>query len=191
MNQKHKKNFIPTIHHSDGSLTTSTSEVGDVFLNFFQQLLGTLRVTSPLDESFVCCGPRVDSSLHTSLLANVSSDDIKKAFFSIGDTKSLGPDGYSAFFFMVGQDLYAVVQDFFHSSQLLKQINHYIIALVLNFPHVSNANDFRPISCCNVVYKIISKILANRMRRVLDGIISPMQNSFLSGRRMANNNNLL
>ena len=59
------------------------------------------------------------------------------------------------------------------------------------FAHVSNASDFRPISCCNVVYKIISKILADRMGRVLDGIISPMQNAFLGGRRMADNIDLL
>jgi hypothetical protein len=93
MNQKHKKNFIPAIHRSDGSLTTSASEVGDVFVSFFKQLLGTSRATSPLDESVVGCGPRVDSSLHASLLTDVSYDDIKNALFSIGDTKSPGPDG--------------------------------------------------------------------------------------------------
>ncbi|KAL9400754.1 hypothetical protein Peur_004603 [Populus x canadensis] len=99
MNQKHKANFILAIHRSDGSLTTSASEVGEVFVNFFQQLLGTSRATSPLDESVVRCGPCVDSSLHSSLLAHVSSNDIKKALFSIGDTKSPGPDGNSVFFF--------------------------------------------------------------------------------------------
>jgi hypothetical protein len=62
---------------------------------------------------------------------------------------------------------------------------------VLKSAHVSTASDFRPISCCNVVYKIISKILADRLGHALDGIISPMQNAFLGGRRMADNINLL
>jgi len=141
MNQKHKKNFIPAIHRNDGSLTTSVSEVGDVFVSFFKQLLGTSRTTSPFDESFVRYGPCIDSTLHASLLANVSNDDIKKALFSIDDTKSSGPDGYSALFFknswdVVGQDLYAAVRDFFQSGQLLKHINHFIIALVPKSPHV-------------------------------------------------------
>jgi hypothetical protein len=57
--------------------------------------------------------------------------------------------------------------------------------------HVTTASDFRPISCCNVVYKIISKILADRLGHALDGIISPMQNAFLGGRRMTDNINLL
>jgi hypothetical protein len=98
--------------------------------------------------------------LHPSLLANVTNDDIKKALFSIGNTKSPGPDGYSSLFFkhswdVVGQDVCAAVRDFFQSGQLLKQINHSIIALVPKSAHVSTANDFRPLSCCNVVYKII------------------------------------
>ena len=114
----------------------------------------------PLDESVVCCGPRLDTTLHPSLLANVTNDDIKKALFSIGNTKSPGPDGYSSLFFkhswdVVGQDVCAAVRDFFQSGQLLKQINHSIIALVPKSAHVSTANDFRPLSCCNVVYKII------------------------------------
>ncbi|XP_073260715.1 uncharacterized protein [Populus alba] len=118
-----------------------SSEVGKVFVNFFQQLLGTSRATSPLDGSVVCYGPYVDSSLHTSLLATVSYADIKKALFSIDDTKFPSPDGYFAFFFkkswdVVGPDLYVVLQDFFNSSQLLKQINHSIIALVPKSPHL-------------------------------------------------------
>jgi mannosylglycoprotein endo-beta-mannosidase len=196
MNQKYKKNFIPAIHRADGSLTTSVSEVGDVFVSFFKQLLGTARATSPLDESVISCGPRLDPTLHSALLATVTNDDIKKALFSIGNTKSPGPDGYSSLFFknswdVVGQDVCAAVRDFFQSGQLLKQTNHCIIALVPKTAHVSFASDFRPLSCCNVVYKIISKILADRMGRVLDGIISPMQNAFLGGRHMGDNINLL
>ena len=99
MNQKHKMNFIPAIHRGDASLTISASEAGEVFVNLFQLFLGTSKATSPLDEFVVYCGPCVDSSLHTSLLATVSSASIKKALFSIGDTKSSGLDGYFAFFF--------------------------------------------------------------------------------------------
>ena len=80
---------------------------------------------------------------------------------------------------------------FFQSGQFLKQINHSIIALVPKSTHVTTASDFRPISCCNVVYKIISKILAGRLGHALDTIISPMQNAFLGGRRMADNINIL
>jgi len=97
------------------------SEVGDVFVSFFNQLLDTSRATSHLDESFVCCGPRLDSTVHAFLLDDVSNDDIKKALFNISDAKSPGPDGYSSLFFknswdMVGQDLCAAMRDFFLSG---------------------------------------------------------------------------
>jgi hypothetical protein len=59
------------------------------------------------------------------------------------------------------------------------------LVVVLKSAHVTTASNFRPISCCNVVYKIISKILVDRLGHALDGIISPMQNAFLGGRRMA------
>jgi hypothetical protein len=129
MNHRHKKNFIPVIHRSDGSLTTSMTKMGDVFVSFYQQLLGTSRATLSLDESVVSRGPRLDASSHVSLLATVSNKDIKTALPSIGDDKSPGADGFSSFFFkkswdVVGQDLCAAVRDFFQSGQLLKQINH-------------------------------------------------------------------
>jgi len=82
------------------------------------------------------------------------------------------------------------VQDFFSSGRILKQINHSIIALVSKSANVNSANDFRPISCCNVVYKVISKILVGRLERAVQGIINPAQNAFLGGRNMIDNINL-
>lgn len=70
---------------------------------------------------------------------------------------------------------------------MLKQINHSIIALILKLANANSATDFRPISCCNVIYKVILKILAERITNVLQSIISPTQSAFLGGRNMADN----
>ena len=91
----------------------------------------------------------------------------------------------------MGRDLCAVVQDFFISSRLLKQINHSVIDLVPKSANVSSTSDFKSISYCNVIYKVIAKILVGRLAHVLSGIISPMQNAFLGGRLMSDNINLV
>jgi hypothetical protein len=59
-------------------------EVGEVFVRFYQQLLGTSQDTLPLNADVVRCGPCLDGASHVFLLAIVSNDDIKKALFNIG-----------------------------------------------------------------------------------------------------------
>ena len=112
------------------------------------------------------------------------------------DNKAPGPDGYTSAFFkkswsIVGEDFCSAVKDFFASGEILKQINHSTIALVPKSANANTAADYRPISCCNVTYKVISKLLAERLSHVLNDIISPSQNAFLGGRLMADNINLM
>jgi len=79
-------------------------------------------------------------------------------------------------------------QIFFEEGKLLKQINHIVIALIPKVNNPSTTNQFRPISLCNTVYKIISKILANRTRLILEKIIDPVQSTFVPKRSIHDNN---
>jgi hypothetical protein len=165
-------------------------------MHYYQQLLGTSKATIPLDSAVIRCGPCLSSSSHGLLLSPVSYENIRKTVFGIRNDKAPGLDGYSSFFFkqawnVVGEDLCVVVQDFFHSGRLLKQVNHFIISLVPISANVSSTSDFRPISCCNVIYKVIANILAGRLAQVLSNIISPIQNAFWGGRLMSDNINLV
>ena len=138
------------------------------------------------------CGPCLAPSAYDGLLAPFLGDDIKSALFSIGNDKGPGPDGYFAFFFkkawdIVGIDFVLAIQNFFISEKMLKQINHFIIALILKSANVSYPSDFRSISCCNVIYKVIYKLLSGKLAHVLSDIISSMHNAFWGGRKMADN----
>lgn len=96
--------------------------------------------------------------------------------------KSPGPDGFTFEFFKstwgtTGGLVIASVQEFFHTGHLLKEFNATLITLVPKCPNPTKVTDYRPISCCNVIYKIISKILTNRLRLCLLALINKAQSS--------------
>ncbi|KAI9156605.1 hypothetical protein LWI28_009351 [Acer negundo] len=80
-----------------------------------------------------------------------------------------------------------VIQELIRSGHLLKELNATIIALVPKVPNPSMMKDFRPISCCNTLYKIIAKIIANRIKPCLLDIISPSQSTFVASRSIGDN----
>ena len=196
LSQRHGRNFIPAIQKSDGSLSVSEKEVGFEFVDFFMKLYGSMKPTLPLDRDIVSLGPCLSASDCELLSAPFSNDDVKAALFGIDNIKAPGPDGFTSFFFksawsVVGDDFCSAVQDFFSHGKMLKQINHSVIALIPKSGSATSPCDFRPISCCNVIYKVISKLLAGRLAVALGRIISPLQNAFLGGRAMVDNINLV
>ncbi|GKC76205.1 putative reverse transcriptase domain, reverse transcriptase zinc-binding domain protein, partial [Tanacetum coccineum] len=118
--------------------------------------------------------------------------EVKDVIFSMGNDKSPGPDGYTAAFYkeawdIVASDVTRDVQKKFTNSNLLKELNHNIIALIPKVASPSRINDYRPISCCKVLFKCISKIIANRIKGSLAFLISPNQSAFVLGRRISDN----
>ncbi|GJW40184.1 hypothetical protein Tco_0066029 [Tanacetum coccineum] len=126
------------------------------------------------------------------MVRNVTAQEVKEAFFSIGDDKSPGPDGYTAAFFkeawnVVANDVTNVICEFFRNGTLLKELNHTIIALIPKVKNPTRVVDYRPISCCNVLFKCISKIIANRIKHSLMTLVSPNQSAFIPGRSITDN----
>ncbi|KAL0289825.1 UNVERIFIED_CONTAM: hypothetical protein Sradi_7063500 [Sesamum radiatum] len=126
------------------------------------------------------------------LILPISSGEIKEAFFDIADDNALGPDGYTSVFFKkawpeIGEDVCAAVNEFFVSGRLLKQISATVLVLIPKLQMPTQVSDFRPIACCNVLYKAISKILVKRMHKVLHSLIDYSQTTFVPGRSIADN----
>ena len=87
----------------------------------------------------------------------------------------------------MGGDVCNAVSDFFLNGRILKEINHTIIALLPKVSSPSLINDYRPISCCNVIYKCISKIITNRIKEGLNDLVSDNQSAFIPGRSISDN----
>nr|TKR97767.1 hypothetical protein D5086_0000209670 [Populus alba] len=79
MGQNHRRNFIPAIMCRNGNLSDSLKAVGDEFVAYYQQLLGSSKSTIPIDSVVIRCGPCLPSSSHSLLLSPVSAEDIRQA----------------------------------------------------------------------------------------------------------------
>lgn len=106
--------------------------------------------------------------------------------------KSPGPDGYTSEFFkeawqVIGDDVTVAVQSFFIKGFLPKGVNSTILALIPKKEEAKGMRDYRPISCCNVLYKIVSKIIASRLKEVMPKCITLSQSAFIKERLLMEN----
>lgn len=80
-----------------------------------------------------------------------------------------------------------MVKASFYNGHMLKEINRMLITLIPKSENPKSTNHFRPISLCNIYYKIIAKFLANRVKHMLKNVISSLQGAFAQGRLINNN----
>ena len=114
-------------------------------------------------------------------------DEILLVIRDMEGDKALGSDGFSMAFFhycwrVVERDVLAVFEEFYQHCKFEKSLNATFIALIPKKNDASNIRDFRPINLVESLYKILAKVLANRLKVVLDQLISKSQNSFVGGR---------
>lgn len=106
-------------------------------------------------------------------------------------TKALGPDGFPASYQKhwdsVSEMIWAVCYDIINHGGDNSNINHTYIALILKVNQPRMVRDYRPISLRNVIYKVISKTFANRLKPIPDQVIAPYQRAFIHNRLITDN----
>jgi hypothetical protein len=103
--------------------------------------------------------------------------EVKEALFQMFPTKAPGPDGFPAHFFqrhwdLCGEEVTSVVLRILKGEDNPDVINDTLIVLIPKVVGAEELGQYMPISLCNVIYKIASKVVANRMKGVLPQIIS-------------------
>ncbi|XP_060961018.1 uncharacterized protein LOC133031516 [Cannabis sativa] len=139
-----------------------------------------------------CVPHLVTEDQNALLLEEVTHVEIKKALFQMHPDKAPGPDGmtpsfYQKFWHLVGDDVVRLVQGFFATGEFPSTLNETNIVLIPKKKIPEQMGDLRPISLCNVLYKVVSKVIANRMKSVLPSVISTNQSAFLPGRLISDN----
>ena len=119
----------------------------------------------------------VSSSINAKLTKPYTREEVDIAIKNMAPMTAPGPDGmppifYRTFWLDIGLEVSNAVLSCLNSGTLLKSINHTFITLIPKVNNLESMTEFRPISLCNVIYKILSKVIANRLKPILNSIIS-------------------
>ena len=103
--------------------------------------------------------------------------------------KAPGPDGLPALFFqkfwhIIGQEVTELALGILNGGGEVTHLNHTYICLILKVKKPTHTWEFRPISLCNEIFKIVTKTIANRLKIILPSIVGPYQSAFVLGRLM-------
>lgn len=135
---------------------------------------------------------KVTPAMNEGLLKEFTDEEIKQGLDGIGDLKAPRQDGMPALFYKkfwttVGEDVTREVKHFLNGGPMPESWNDTVVVLIPKVQNPEKLTDLRPISLCNVVYKIASKVLSNRLKIILRDIISQNQSAFVPGRLITDN----
>ena len=174
--QRRRKNVISSILDGEGVRHDKPMGIEKAFVEHFNSIL-TMSSPRGIKECLHLLPVRVTIEMNCKLLGKVSGEEVYQALSQMAHLKALGLDGFLAVFYqdqwsLVGEEVVKAVRGFFRIGIIDPEINFAHIALVLKKNNFVGVSDFRPISLCNVVYKILSKVMANRLKFILPLIIS-------------------
>ena len=179
------------LRKENGVVVEGEAEMAAVITGYFNELFSS-NAGIRTDEALEHVDHRVTSEMNEMLLREFTQEEVKGTLNQIGDLKAPGPDGMPAIFYkhywdLVGDHVTGEVLQVLNGGDITSGWNDTCVALIPKVKNPENMKDLRPISLCNVVYKIVSKVLANRLKLILQEIIAPNQSAFVPGRLITDN----
>ena len=186
-----RKNAISRIMDENGIWHETKEGIANVVVSYFEKLY-TTSYPSHILEITDTIPTKVSSEMNQSLIKDFTKEEVLAALKQMHPTKAPSPDDMSAIFFqkywdVVGNDVTSMVLNVLNCNKSIVEINKTYITLVPKTKSPTKITEYRPISLCNVVYKLISKVLANRLKVTLPHLITENQSVFLSERLITDN----
>ncbi|KAJ9541737.1 hypothetical protein OSB04_028243 [Centaurea solstitialis] len=184
-------NQVRSVCNSEGVFVYD-EDVPSAFIDHLKGYMGTCDDSVDPVIPTECFQNKLSLADALFMIRPILDSEIRDAMFQIGKDKAPGSDGFTSKFFkaaweVIGSDITIAIHNFFYRGHLAKELNHTLICLLPKTPNATSVTDFRPISCCSVLYKCISKIIVNRMKSCLDGLVDRSQSAFIPGRRIVDN----
>lgn len=185
-----KKNQIMQLKDESGNWCDWKHGLAEVIGDYFEKLFKANDVI--YDEVLVSIGSRITTDQNELLTTRFTVEEVNSAIFSMHPDKSPGPDGmnpafYQRFWDIIGNDVSSACINILSNNSIPVGLNDTLVVLIPKKKTPETMNDLRPISLCNVMMKIVTKMLANRMKEVLSNAISEMQSAFIPGRFITDN----
>uniref|UniRef100_A0A803P0J9 Reverse transcriptase domain-containing protein n=1 Tax=Cannabis sativa TaxID=3483 RepID=A0A803P0J9_CANSA len=176
-----------------GAKITSRDGMAVVVQSYFADIFQTSAIDDEaLHATLQAIPPMVTSAMNDELLMPFTSAEVEGALRAMGPDKSPGIDGMSAMFYqnnweIVGEMVTKVVLQILNEGADATALNHTIITLIPKIKKPQRITDFRPISLCNVISKLVTKVIVGRFKHVLPMVISETQSTFLANRQIQDN----
>ncbi|KAG7567099.1 Ribonuclease H-like superfamily [Arabidopsis thaliana x Arabidopsis arenosa] len=185
------RNRITGLHDANGIWSAEDKDIQNIAVSYFKDLFTTTK-PEDFEESLAEIQSLITDQVNNFLTAPATESEVRNALFMMHPEKSPGPDGMTALFFQkawitIKSDLLVLVNSFLEDGIFDKRLNTTNICLIPKTERPTRMTELRPISLCNVGYKIISKILCQRLKTVLPKLISETQSAFVEGRLISDN----
>lgn len=151
--------------------------MGDLFSQFYAQLFSSSQ-PHRLEECIQDVPRRISAEMHISMGEPFTEQEVTIAFFQMNSYGAPSPFGFPAHFYYifwlnVKNDVCQFALKILNNNSSLEEINTTFVVLIPKLKEARRVGDFRPIILCNVLYKIVAKTIANRIKQFLPLIIFP------------------
>ena len=176
---------------TSGRWCTDTGEIASIAEEYYKRLFTALNNLNT-DDVLASVDRVVTGEIACNLVRPYTEEEVQTALFQMHPSKALGPDDMSLFFFqrfwhIVGQDVTKAILSILHSGRYLHKINYTHLVLIPKKSNPQNITENRPISLGNVVSRLISNVVANRVKPMLPCVTSDSQSAFVLGRLITDN----
>ncbi|GAU39328.1 hypothetical protein TSUD_60790 [Trifolium subterraneum] len=185
-----KKKKVTKLIADNGTEAHTQEELCEVAKSYFDTLFKQRDGDHDLVLNLI--QPRVTDDDNFVLTAPITKVEIQQALFQMHPDKSPGPDGFNPAFYQrfweqCSDDIFSAASTWLERGYFPTSLNETNICIIPKCDNPMSMKDLRPISLCNVLYKMISKVLANRLKCCLDKCVSQEQSAFVEGRSILDN----